>query len=245
MPERREVLLLGGHESPAGSGTLDLRRLDAAVHGDVRSVTVPMTLGRDPEPAIVAAQTLGWAARGRAPGDLLLARPLGTTEHLIGWLRALVSRASRGGSRRQAVLLVAPAAGPEPDAELFRVARLVWQYMPVRWVEVALTGGEPDVDEGLERCRRLGADDFVLVPATLAPAPVRAGARSAGPLLGPAALTALIRERVAEAERRWDRYGDDGLSLAGHHHHHDGHHDDHHHGLRAVANLEGATSHVG
>lgn len=101
------------------------------------------------------------------------------------------------------MLLVAPAARPGPDAELFRVARLVWQYKQVRWVEVALMGGEPDVDEGLERCRRLGADDFVLVPASFVPAPVRAGARTAGPLLGRAALTTLIHERVAEAERRW------------------------------------------
>jgi len=256
-PWRRSVLLLGGHESlpgqnlgesaePAGARILGPgRELQAAVRERSRIVAVPMTLGRDRELAAVAAQTLSWAARGRAPGDLLLAGPLGTTGHLVGWIRAAAGRVLRDGPPRQAVLLVAPAAGPEPDAELFRVARLVWQYLPARWVEVALTDGDPNVDEGVERCRRLGADGVVLVPASFVPAPVRADTRTAGALLGPAALTELIRERVTEAERRWTRRGDDGLSAAAAEHHHDDH--DHHRGFPtpAVTNPEGAPFHGG
>ncbi|MGI5207588.1 sirohydrochlorin chelatase [Spirillospora sp. CA-108201] len=276
MSGGRRVVLVGGHESrqgrclaePAGPGDPRVRApgrdLHAALRTRDRLVAVPMTLGRDPDLPVVTAQTLRWAARDRAPGDLLLAGPLGTTRHLVGWIRGAVTRALRDGPGRRAVLLVAPAAGPEPDAELFRVARLVWQYTPVRWVEVALPGGEPDVDEGVERCRRLGADDVVLVPASFVPAPERADARTAGPLLGPASLAALVRERAAEAERRWSRDGDDGLAPTAHGHGHGhghengrengrehGHGHGHDHGRpqeiprRAMADMKGQESHVG
>jgi len=201
------------------------RELSTALRERPRAVAVPLTLGRDLGLAPAAAQTLAWAARDRTPGDLLLAEPLGTLTHLVGWIRAAVTRVLRGGDFRGAVLLVAPAGGPEADAELFKVARLVRQYLPVRWVEVALDGGEPGVAEGVARCHRLGAGEVALVPAALVPPPRCAGASEAtGPLLGPAALAALIRERAAEAERRWDRDGDDGLTVAHshgaiHHHH--------------------------
>ncbi|MEU9832254.1 hypothetical protein AB0D67_12035 [Streptosporangium sp. NPDC048047] len=272
-PDRRRVLLVGGHESRDGRCLPGLvgpdgpevravgRDLHAALVGRDRIVAVPMTLGRDPELTAVAAQTLRWVARERAPGDLLLAGPLGTTGHLVGWIRGAVTRALRDGPPRQAVLLVAPAAGPEPDAELFRVARLVRQYTSVRWVEVALIGGDPDVDEGVERCLRLGADGVVLVPASFVPVAPRPGVRTAGPLLGPASLATLVRERVAEAEHRWDRYGDDGLATVhhghGHGHEHEhgrehGHRDEHDHTDRhrnpsvpVTANLKEAASHVG
>ncbi|MFI6483799.1 sirohydrochlorin chelatase [Nonomuraea sp. NPDC050663] len=188
------------------------RELQSAIPA-VPTVVVPMTLGRQSDLPGVAAQSLRWAARGRRRGDLLLARPLADSGHLVGWLRGAVGRALASGSAaRTAVLLVAPAMGPEPDAELFRVARLVWQYSPVRWVEVALSGGEPDVDEGIERCRLVGAEEVVLVPASFVPAPVRPGARTAGPLLSPASLSTLIHRRAAEAEHRWYGHGDDGLA---------------------------------
>ncbi len=231
MTSRRPgVLLVGGHESGNGRCLPGLigpggpeacapgRGLQAALRGRGRTVVVPMTLGRDPELAAFAAQTLRWAARDRARGDLLLAGPLGTMGHLVGWIRGAVTGALCGEAPGRAVLLVAPAAGPEPDAELFKVARLVRQHTAVRWVEVALTGGDPDVDEGVERCLRLGADGVVLVPASFIPAPSRAGAAATGPLLGPAALAALVRERVTDAEHRWSRYGDDGLAPTQHAH---------------------------
>ncbi|WP_329086906.1 hypothetical protein OG979_27415 [Actinomadura citrea] len=260
------VVLVGGHESRQGGCLPELigsggapvhapgRDLQSALRPRHRLVAVPMTLGRDPDLPVVTAQTLRWAARDREPGDLLLAGPLGTTEHLVGWIRGAVTRTLRDLPGERAVLLVAPAAGPEPDADLFRVARLVWQYTPVRWVEVALSGGEPDVDEGVERCRRLGADDVVLVPASFVPAPRRADARTAGPLLGAASLAALIRQRAAEAERRWSRDGDDGLAPTAHGHghghaHEQGHEQDHGHlqeiPRRVMADMKGEESHVG
>ncbi|GGO80525.1 sirohydrochlorin chelatase [Nonomuraea cavernae] len=243
----RDVLLAAGHESLGGQSLRDLagpgteahaagRDLAAAVRDHARAVVVPMTLGRDPGLSATAAQTLAWAARDRTPGDLLLAPPLGSPEHLVGWLKAAIGRDLRAGPPPQAVVLSAPSAGPEQDAELFKVAYLVGRGLPVRWVEVALTGGRPDMTESLARCHLLGAVDVLLVPASFVPAPVLDGVRTGGPLLGPAGLAALIRDRVATAERRWRLDGDDGLSgERSAHHHHDHHHD----------SLERATFHVG
>lgn len=268
QPSRRAVLLAGGHESLAGGripeggalagppGAAGVcgpgRELRTALRDRPSAVVVPMTLGRDPGLAPAAAQTLAWAARDRRPGDLLLARPLGTMTHLVGWVRGAITRILRAGDFRGAVLLVAPAAEPEADAELFKVARLAWRYLPVRWVEVALMGGEPGVAEGVERCHRLGAGEVALVPASLVPPPPGSGAaRVGGPLLGRAALGALIRERAAEAERRWHGEHDDGLAVAGRHAHphpHGGEREPHHHDAFpeiTETTLEEAAAHGG
>ncbi|MEU1734505.1 hypothetical protein [Streptosporangium sp. NPDC020145] len=220
---RYGTLLAGGAESLGGSCLPSLLGPDApAVCGAGRAllsaippdptVVVPMTLGREPELPDVTAQALRWAARGRTTGDLLLARPLADSGHMVGWLRGAIVHARFDTPATTAVLLVAPAIGPEPDAELFRVARLVRQYTPVRWVEVALTGGDPDVDEGVERCRALGAEEVVLLPASFAPAPAHAEARTLGTVLGRASLTTLIDRRAAEAVCRWSSHRDDGLA---------------------------------
>ncbi|MGI5330493.1 hypothetical protein [Actinomadura nitritigenes] len=49
--------------------------------------------------------------------------------------------------------------------------------------------------ESVERCRRPGAGEVVLVPASLVPP-------HGGPLLGMSPLAALVRDRAAEVERR-------------------------------------------
>lgn len=240
----RAVLPVGGRESVPADAFGPGRGLRTALADRPRAVAVPMTLGRDPDLAPSAAQTLAWAARDRAPGDLLLAEPLGTVTHLVGWIRAAVLRLVRTTGFAGAVLLVAPAAGPDADAELFKVARLVWDGLPVRPVEVALDGGEPDPAEGVERCRRLGAGEVALVPASFVPPPAVPGTVSAGPLLRPAAVAALVRERAAAAERRWEHDGDDGLGAATHHGHA---HPHHHHEFLGITEttLEGAAAHGG
>lgn len=209
----RRVVLTGGHESLGGwvPGIVGAgRALHTALEATDSAVIVPMTLGRDPERAEIAAQTLRWLSRDRAPGALLLARPLGTPTHLIGWLRA----AATGTDPGDAVLIAAPSDAPEQDAELFRVARLVRQYSALHWVEVALLGGDPDITDAIDRCRRLGARGVTVLPAALvAPRipPDTPDVRYSGPLLGTAAVRRLIEERVADAEHRWVRHDDDGL----------------------------------
>ncbi|MUN42725.1 hypothetical protein [Actinomadura litoris] len=240
-PLGRVVLRVGGHESPGTPGPG--RALALALADYPHAVAVPMTLGRDPGLAPAAAQTIAWAARGGGPGDLLLARPLGTLTHLVGWLRAAVARALLGGGAGRAVLLVAPEGGPDADAELCKAASLVARHLPPGRVEVAFDRG---VADGVDRCHRLGAREIVLVPASLAPPPPApcGGVRVAGPLLAPAAVEALVRRRAGEAEERWLRAADDGLDLAPeHHHHHEHEHETTGPREFAGASLRGAVAH--
>lgn len=265
-PERA-VLPVGGHEClaaatpragrvsgfegrpvmPAGVDAVRTagRELATALRDRRRAVVVPLTLGRDPALAPAAAQTAAWAARGGDPGDTLLAEPLGTTTHLVGWLREAVVRTVSGGGAGRAVLLVAPPGGPDDDAELFKVAWLVWRDLGVRRVEAAIAGDRAAVVDGVDRCRRLGAREVVLVPASLVPPPACEGVRAAGRLLGPAALAALVRRRAAEAERRWRLDGADGLAVAAHPHHHHGTEGEHHGpvGATTETNSKGAAVH--
>ncbi|WP_174552418.1 sirohydrochlorin chelatase, partial [Microtetraspora niveoalba] len=241
----REVVLVGGHESRSGAALRGLCReavtgVGARLYASTRrpAVVVPMTLGRDAGLIEDVARVLRWTGRGREPGELLLAPPLATTGHLVGWIRAAAGRVAVPEPEERAVLVVAPAATAEEDAELFRVARLARQHSGCRRVEVALIGGDPDVAEGVARCRLLGARHVVVVPASFVEPEPSPGAVSAGPLLSPVALEELVRLRVGEAERRWAEHGDDGLAAAsttrhGHEHGHGhghghGHHDHSH-----------------
>ncbi len=156
-------------------------------------VVVPLTFGRRPEFVADVARTLHWeAARARVP--IALAAPLGSPADLVAWLRSALRRAAGPNPDASlAALVVSPAIDPFADAELFRVARLAREASPLRLVEVALTGGDPDRDQGRARCLALGATRVVEVPAVL-------GDIVPGlPLLTEPAASTVIGRRVADA----------------------------------------------
>jgi sirohydrochlorin ferrochelatase len=65
-----------------------------------------------------------------------------------------------------AVLLVGRGSSdPDANADLAKVARLLWDGRGFGWVEPAyISLARPSVPEGLERCRRLGAERILVVP---------------------------------------------------------------------------------
>ncbi|PTR21851.1 hypothetical protein C8K36_11317 [Rhodococcus sp. OK519] len=208
------VILVCGHECPdpaylrridpkwivVAGGRALTEAIDAVRVGSSAPVcVVPMTLGRDPGLVADAARAASWARRESDSPPVMLARPLGESDHLVGWLRGRAVAAST-----DALLISAPAGSPFEDAELFRIARLVRQFGPVGLVEVALLGGDPDLADGIDRCRRLGAAEITVVPAWLG-LPARHGVVDGGPLLGDAALRGVVEARVTDA-----------LHLAGH-----------------------------
>jgi sirohydrochlorin cobaltochelatase len=67
---------------------------------------------------------------------------------------------------RTAVLLVGRGSSdPDANSELFKIARLHFEGRPHPLVEAAFVSlAPPSVAEGLERCRRLGAERVVVVP---------------------------------------------------------------------------------
>ncbi len=243
------IVLVGGHESRDGRALAALavwpellgqpplrvtaagRPLAAAIGQTAGTrgfrggpiVVVPMTFGRDPRLVADTARTVRWVARNRTTGAIVLAEPFGTSDHLVSWLRA----ASRRHDDDTAILIVAAAADPFDDAELHRIAALVRVFGTHRLVEVALlTPGDHALQEGLERCRKLGADRVAVVPAGFG---IPTGATA--PLLAPVAVAGVISARVAQACRRLAEGGEDGVgaALAADHHHGFAHAHDHDH----------------
>jgi hypothetical protein len=229
------LLLVGGHESDDGraltqsqavaAGRALERALGRALAEEATVVVLPMTLGRDPRLVADTARTVCWATRDAQPGHVALAPPFGTTDHLVGWVRAACRRLHDDDA---AVLIAAAPAGPFDDAELHRVAALVRARSGRRLVEVGLRGPGGELDAGLERCRLLGAERVAIVPAQLG---VQADA--AEPLLSRAALERIVAARVATACHHLTAHGDDGIAAAlaadhlhgfAHTHDHDGEH---------------------
>ncbi|MER5276688.1 cobalamin biosynthesis protein CbiX [Streptomyces sp. NPDC002809] len=229
MAEPVAVIAVCGHEAAYGralEGVVDAgvsivpsgRELfrSIAAHGrrGAETVVVPMTLGRDPELVADTARTLRAVPAGER-GTTVLAEPFGTAQHLVAWLRAAAGRVPA----TSALLVTAPSGDPFEDAELYRIAALVRRYGRRGLVEVAFTGGDPDPAEGIRRCRLLGAERVTLLPAAFAlpEVPESAGEGSvpvdrAGPLIPASALRRVLGERVADARRRWNENGDDGVA---------------------------------
>ena len=65
-----------------------------------------------------------------------------------------------------AILLIG-RGGSDADAnsDFYKITRLLWEKLNVKWVESAFMGvTTPLVDEGIERCIKLGAKKIVMLP---------------------------------------------------------------------------------
>src|SRR5699024_9436641 len=64
-------------------------------------------------------------------------------------------------------VLVIGRGGSDPDAnsDLYKITRLLWEKLKINIVEPAFMGvTSPSVDEGVERCIKLGAKRVVMLP---------------------------------------------------------------------------------
>ncbi|MDO4609216.1 sirohydrochlorin chelatase [Corynebacterium sp.] len=231
--------------------------LDAAApaHPGATPVVVPLATTRHPGPIADCAKALRWA-RDREGVRACLTAPLGDATAVVSALRANMRRRPAPGAW---TLVASAALDPFSDAELFRLARLAWQYggSPV---EVAFDGAEPSVAAGVGRCRALAGDPAADVRVLRADLALEPG--DAAPLWSVPALAMLIGVRVREALHLLESHDDDGIDAAlladhdhghahshgdegghghahahghhhgahGHHHHGHHHHHDHHDG---------------
>jgi len=146
-----------------------------------RIVAVPLMLSaaghaKGDIPAALARE------RARHPGlEWLYARPLGPHPVLIDLLAARIAAAS---SPAPAGAQAADPAGPAPavlvvgrgstdpdaNADVVKTSRLLWEGREFRLAETAFVSlARPDVAEGLERCRLLGARRIVVARYFLFP----------------------------------------------------------------------------
>ena len=241
------LVLVTGHEAREADGLLPLAQTltaeglaaevvvcpGRALHHRVRELllrrdlvaVLPMTWGRDPVLVADTAKALQWLTATTAAGRAVLCQNLGTPDHLVAHLRRAVREAA--GRPGAGVLLTAASQNPFDDAELHRLAHLVRTHGAGVEVEVAcLRAGleAADLDRAVDRCRRLGMEEVVVVPADLArssPAELRPGdtadagrwqdVRFFGPLVSDSSLVGTVAARLTEA-RHGLAHGDDGIA---------------------------------
>jgi sirohydrochlorin cobaltochelatase len=97
--------------------------------------------------------------RQRHPGtSYAYGRPLGPHPNLLRVLERRVDEALRGADRAGTTVLLVGRGSTDPDAnaEVFKVARLLWEGRGYAGVETAFVSlAEPSVPAGLDRCRLL------------------------------------------------------------------------------------------
>ncbi len=144
---------------------------DRCAATDVHAVrAVPVLLSR----AVHAKQDMPLQvaeARARHPElEITLCPPLGIDPLLLEIVEERISELSEGldgfDPRETAVLLVARGAtDAEANADMFKVARLLWERNAFPWVEPCFVSlAHPFVPEGIQRCVALGAKTVLVLP---------------------------------------------------------------------------------
>ncbi len=136
-------------------------------------------------PANMVAVPMMLSAAGHAKGDIpaalarertrhpglswTYARPLGPHPALVDLLAARI--AAVGGDQVPAVLVVGRGStDPDANADVVKTARLLWEGRDYPLAETAFVSlARPDVLQGLERCRLLGARQIVVARYFLFP----------------------------------------------------------------------------
>lgn len=113
-------------------------------------------------PAALAREEL------RHPGTTFAyGRPLGPHPALLTVLERRLDEQVAPEDRAETTVLLVGRGSTDPDAnaEVFKVARLLWEGRGYAGVETAFVSlAEPGVPAGLERCARLGAKRVVVLP---------------------------------------------------------------------------------
>ena len=153
-----------------------------AAGGKTSIVAVPLMLSaaghaKGDIPAALARE------RTRHPGlTWTYGRPLGPHPALLELLAARIAAVSGPGT--PAVLLVGRGStDPDANADVVKTARLLWEGRDYPLAETAFVSlARPDVTEGLERCRLLGARQIVVARYFLFPGvlPDRVAEQAAG-----------------------------------------------------------------
>ncbi|WP_207386389.1 sirohydrochlorin chelatase [Protofrankia symbiont of Coriaria ruscifolia] len=160
--------------TPVDGGFIELSRppvADAVARlveaGRTRLAAVPLTLvaaghAKGDIPGALARERI------RHPGlRYAYGRPLGPHPTLLTALEERIDTVCPRDERAEVTVLLVSRGSTDPDAnaEIAKVARLLWEGRGFAGVEPAFISlAEPSVPAGLERCRLLGASRIVVAP---------------------------------------------------------------------------------
>jgi len=101
--------------------------------------------------------------------QFIYARPIGIHDQVLEILGARLQEIGMNKQEEYAdtAVLVVGRGSSDPDAnsDIFKMSRLFWERWKVKWVETAFMGvTTPLVDEGVERCLKLGARRVIILP---------------------------------------------------------------------------------
>lgn len=94
---------------------------------------------------------------------------IGIHDEIFEILKARLQEAGLDPAQKHedtAVLLIARGGSdPAANGDFYKISRLLWEQLDVKWVESAFMGvTTPSVEEGIERCMKLGAKRIVMLP---------------------------------------------------------------------------------
>jgi len=145
-----------------------------SVHGDGALVVLPLFLGAGDHYKSDTPDAMRRCAQRYPRLAFRYAAPLGPHSRLIDLLRlrveqALTATPDAAPAQESAVLVVGRGSLEEDsNSEIARAAYLLWSGAGWRTVEYAFQAVKhPTVEEGVARCRRLGARQIVVAPYLL------------------------------------------------------------------------------
>jgi sirohydrochlorin cobaltochelatase len=179
--------------TPVGGGFIELSPPPLAdavselvAQGARRFAAVPLVLvsaghAKGDIPAALARE------KERHPGtSFRYGRPLGPHPALLSVLERRLDEVLDPAERAETTVLLVGRGSTDPDAnaEVFKVARLLWEGRGLAGVETAFVSlAAPDVPGALDRCRLLGARRVVVLPYFL--------------------FTGVLPDRVVEQSTAW------------------------------------------
>ncbi|WP_127529390.1 sirohydrochlorin chelatase [Paenibacillus kobensis] len=229
--------------------------------GASRVVLVPIILFAAGHAKIHIPDAIDHAKRKYPHVQFAYGRPIGVHQKVINILKTRLTETgyladSLSGERDPdtAVLILGRGSSDvDANSDFYKMARLFWEQVPVKWTESCFIGvTEPSLEEGLERCLLLGAKKIYVLPYFLFTGILIKRIEQMVEQFADAhpdrsivladyfgfhpELAELLLDRVAEAfEGRaamncdMCKYRMEAAAHLEHHHHHDHEHDHHHH----------------
>lgn len=142
--------------------------------GAARVVLVPIILFAAGHAKIHIPVEIDHAKQRYPHIEFAYGRPIGLHQKVMDILTSRLAEAGLHGAGEAegeragdtAVLLLGRGSSDaDANSDFAKMARLLWERVPVKWVESSFIGvTEPSFPEGLDRCMRLGAKTIYVIP---------------------------------------------------------------------------------